>query len=583
MKGLAINLRQREVPDQRKPGRLAYALIGFLLLSLALLILVSTLDDMGLTDDDDFYVPAGIDYIKWVRDAAKGAVKGDFSAFSKAKVERRWRNNHEHPAVAKLAIGFGWLVFYDGLGWLGQIDAGRMGIILFSLFLLYLVFRLSWESFGPYAAVFSVLALLGMPRTFFHMHVGTLDLATATTVFWVVYAAWRAERRRAWVVWTGVVFGVALCTKLNGPFVVFPLVAYWLYRWWRIALLGPAAGIGVRRFFAIGGSMALLSFPVFFALWPWIWHNSLDKLWDYFNFHFHHYGIKLLYLGSIYDTPFAPWHAPFVYLLFTVPLLLLLLGGFGFWRGLRQLRPENLTSKSAPPIGEEPGGEADVALLMAINAFFAVAIVAFPNNPKYGGVKLFQPFFPFFAVLAGYGFELLRRHLAGNWSLFKRTAVLSGAVLGVLLLLPGALAMGRVYPYMLSYYNELAGGPRGAAEMGLERQYYDMCYRSMIDYWNENGPKRATISYEPNVGEYQRTYPWYKRDHKLTAHIRVSRPKDAEFMVLTHERRWEHYFPLLNAYRRYPELHTKTVWGLPLYTIYALKPGAEKRKPTKSH
>ena len=547
---------------------------GFFLVLLLGAILVATLDDMGLTDDDDFYVPASVSYAKWIKKAAYELSVAKTDAFKKSVVDRHWAINHEHPAVAKIGMGLAWLAFYDGLDWFGQIDGARMGIIIFAMLLLYLVFRFTGEIFGLRAAVFATLALFTMPRTFFHMHVATLDLATTCTVFLVVYAAWRAESRRIWILWAGIFYGVALCTKLNGPFVVFPLVGYWLYRWRQSVVLKQGSTLSFPRMFTTGISMALLSFPVFVLLWPWIWFDTIQRLTDYFNFHFHHYGIRLLYFGDIYNNNFAPWHAPFVYTGFTIPLPVLALGIVGLVLGLKMLRPKNL--KTFP---EGPGSKNDYALLCALNALFAISIVAFPNNPKYGGVKLFQPFFPFFAILAGYGFDRMIVSIEAfrypkTWMTPKKVLLV-----GMLVLLPGIVGMVRVYPYMLSYYNSLAGNPQGATELGMERQYYDMCYRTTIRHLSEKAPQGAKIAYEPNIVEYRRTYPWYRRDGKLRKDISIRDPKHADFLILTDERRWDHYPELQNIYRSKPVWHVEKVWGVPLYTIYDLRE-ATKHAPS---
>ena len=545
-------------------------LTGLFLVLVLGALLVATLDDMGLTDDDDFYVPASVSAAKWIKEVAGDLSEGKTDAFKKSVVDRYWAINHEHPSVAKLVMGLAWLTFYDALDWFGQIDAARMGVIFLAMLLLYMVFRFTGEIFGLRAAIFATLALFTMPRTFFHMHVATLDLATTCTLFLVVYAAWRAEKKRLWILWAGIFYGVALCTKLNGPFVVFPLVGYWLYRWRQAAVLKERATLRFPRMFITGLSMALLSFPVFMLLWPWIWFQTIQRLTDYFNFHFHHYGIRLLYFGDIYNNDFAPWHAPFVYMGFTVPLPVLVLGIVGLFFGLKMLLPKNLKTFS-----EGADSKNDYALLCALNALFAISIVAFPNNPKYGGVKLFQPFFPFFAVLAGYGFDRLiasleRSRPSKPWLTRKRVALI-----GLLVLLPGTIGMMRVYPYMLSYYNSLAGNPQGATELGMERQYYDMCYRTTISHLSEKAPKRAKIAYEPNIVEYRRTYPWYRKDGKLRRDIQIRDPKQADFLILTDERRWDHYPELQNIYRSKPVWHVEKVWGVPLYTIYDL------RKPVK--
>ena len=45
----------------------------------------------------------------------------------------------------------------------------------------------------------------------------------------VLYAFWRARTDRRWALATGVLWGVALLTKLNAFFMPFPLVLYWLW------------------------------------------------------------------------------------------------------------------------------------------------------------------------------------------------------------------------------------------------------------------------------------------------------------------------------------------------------------------
>ncbi|RJO65195.1 MAG: hypothetical protein C4523_16685 [Myxococcales bacterium] len=561
-------------PRRRRDWRYFFACLGVVAVTAA--ILVSTLDAMGLTDDDDFYVPAAKDYITWVEQAVKGALKGDFNSFRKADVDRRFNNNHEHPAVAKLVMGATWLVFNKWLGWFGQIDAARLGIILFAVFLNYLIFRFTWENFGPRAAFFAVAAFLTFPRSFFHSHVGTLDIATASTSFFVAYAAWRAEKSRAWIVIAGVAFGVAIGTKLNGPFAVLPLVAYWLYRWRQSAVLKDASTLRFKRMLAIGLAMAILALPVFIALWPWVWFDTLDRLAGFFRFHYRHYGIRLLYFGEVYLKPFAPWRAPFVYAAVTMPVVTLVLGLYGFWQGLRQLLPGNLRR-----FPKGPGAPEDYALFCAFGAFFAIGVVAFAGTPKYGGVKLFQPMYPFFAVLAGYAFELLVRRLQALWPIFRQETRAWVPAVGALLLLPGLLGMMRVYPFMLSYFSPLIGNLPGATEAGMERQYYDMCYRTTIAWWDEQGPARARIAYEPNNVEYRRTYPWYKRDGKLKHDITVVEPDQAEYLILTHERRWSHYFELLNQYRQYPVVRTQKAWGVPLYTVFDLRKDRPPARPPR--
>ncbi len=57
-----------------------------------------------------------------------------------------------------------------------------------------------------------------------------------------------------------------------------------------------------------------------------------------------------------------------------------------------------------------------------------------------------------------------------------------------------ALALIRIHPYELSYYNELAGGPRGAWKRGFELTYwYDAFNNRVIDDLNQRLPPHARV------------------------------------------------------------------------------------------
>ncbi len=69
---------------------------------------------------------------------------------------------------------------------------------------------------------------------------------------------------------------------------------------------------------------------------------------------------------------------------------------------------------------------------------------------------------------------------------WTRLAV-TGVVLG-----SAAVALVRIHPYELSYYNELIGGPRGAWERGFELTYwYDAFNDEVVDDLNRKFPPGA--------------------------------------------------------------------------------------------
>ena len=65
-------------------------------------ILCTLIPAQGLTDDDDFYAPAGISYFGWLQDL----VTQPAAALQQTHIDKAFRLNKEHPPVAKWSIGF---------------------------------------------------------------------------------------------------------------------------------------------------------------------------------------------------------------------------------------------------------------------------------------------------------------------------------------------------------------------------------------------------------------------------------------------------------------------------------------------
>ena len=111
---------------------------------------------------------------------------------------------------------------------------------------------------------------------------------------------------------------------------------------------------------------------------------------------------------------------------------------------------------------------------------------------------------------------------------------LAGAVLG-----SSAVAMVRVHPYELSYYNELVGGPRGAWEKGFELAYwYDAFTDRVIDDLNGRFPPQAQVDFlNPQTRTSGQVFQTHQDLGRLRSDIRLVR-RDAAFpyvWLLTHD------------------------------------------------
>lgn len=532
-----------------------------LILAFYLGVQVAGMLHTGLTDDDDFYLPAGAAYVGWLADVATF----DSGAFSPKAIDAAFEPNHEHPPVAKYALGIAGQVF----GFLGPIDGPRMATVLWSTLaaavLLWLAVGHLGRARGLVAGGLAVAFLLFLPRFFFHSHVGTLDVPVTATYLLGAAVALFGEQRARWAWLAGPAFGLAAATKLNGPFLILPMVAFWLLTR-PVAPADPDETQPHLRLPPLPGtfvSMLVLGPLVFFTLWPWLWFDPIERAREYVEFHLNHYPIYLLYFGTVFERPFAPWHAPFVLTGLTVPAPVLFLAAAGAAFGVGVVR-DRVARRS---VADDPGRrEGDLVLFTLLHAVFTIGVVAFSGAPKYGGVKLFLPFFPFLCLLAGYGALRLGESVRGQgralrgvvWSLGPAAALVSLAVL---------LRFGE---HGLSQYNAAAGGLRGATALGMERQYYDVPFREMIRWLNENAPENARIHYLPNHWEYERTFRWYHRAGELRSDVRATKSeRAADIVILTHERRFRRYGNDLLRYRDRRVLFTKRLDGVPLWTAFA--------------
>lgn len=531
-------------------------------------LLAALVPAQGLTDDDDYYAPAGISYVSW----AAELLRAPGAALQQSAIDRAFSPNHEHPPFAKWVIGAAHALFHRGLGSFGALDAARLGVAAFLALLCAVLVRMAWRPFGPGLACFSALALLAMPRVLFHGQVATLDIPVACMVVCTTAAFLWAERSRTWVWLCGGLFGLALSTKLNAPFAALPALLYTLLCRWRGFALDARRGLTLPPLPGALWTMALVGPLVFLALWPWLWFDTAHRFAAYVAFHLKHYPIYLLYEGEIFTKPFAPWHMPFRMAAGVIPLPLLVLGGVGtasalraLWRVVRhsdgrgELRRVSLRDK--------------VLALVLLQTLFAIGIVAFSHVPKYGGEKLFMPFFPLFALLTTEGLRLLGValvHVRPAWASCRRVRVGSLALLAALALWPGVRAAVVLHGgFGLSYYAESLGGLRGATARGMERTYYDIADKELATWLDAHVAPGERVHFEPNHKEYARTYRWLRNDGVISQKVQLeARRERAQVWVLTHERRWSTYPALLAEHRAHDVIYEKRVEGVPLYTVY---------------
>ena len=130
--------------------------------------------------------------------------------------------------------------------------------------------------------------------------------------------------------------------------------------------------------------------------------------------------------------------------------------------------------------------------------YFVIHLITLPvirmfDTPAHDGIRLFLPAFFFLAGLAGWG-AIWAADLLARLVRLRPTAL--RLVVSTLVLGSSALALVRIHPYELSYYNELIGGPRGAWARGFELSYwYDAFNPSVIRELNARLPRGIEIDF----------------------------------------------------------------------------------------
>ncbi|NOX97068.1 MAG: hypothetical protein GXO98_03200 [Nitrospirae bacterium] len=521
--------------------------IAFLLGIFSFFIIAFTINQPGLTWDEANFIPSSLSYLDWFHQLKSP------DAFSPEIITKYWLPTREHPPLAKLLSALTILSF---LKIAGLIASARLSTAFSFSFLLVLIYFLVRQFRGWQAGLFSSLSLFIMPRLFGHAHFASLDIPMSLMSVLVVFSFLRGINSRKWSLACGVFFGLALATKLNAFFLPFPLLI-WAHLYHR------------KQYTHNLMSMIFIAPLIFLAIWPWLWVDTSQRLIEYLALKIQRSTIPVYYLGKTYAEGPPPWHYPFLMTAITIPSGLLLTILAGFAQGIK-------SSFKIPPVkdstipSESPSDHQKIGMLIIFSALFPLLLMSLPGVPKYDGVRLFLPAFPFLAILSGLGLEWLAakasKLLPGKFP-FRSTYL--PLIIGLLFLGINAWPLATIRPYYLSYYNGLVGGVRGAKKLGLETTYWgDTLTKTVLDYLNKQPPE-TKVNFFP-VGS--NVVPLLKFSGKLKQDIEITSREKADFLVLNCR---QGFFDkqLWRIYKeKTPVREASTFYkGVPLTAVYRLK------------
>jgi 4-amino-4-deoxy-L-arabinose transferase-like glycosyltransferase len=527
-------------------------------MAVALAILVPTIGDLGLTWDEPAYRYSQVMSAQWWEQLGRARSWEDLERLmDPLELLYYWPYGRHginfHPPLAGQLNLATYAIFGH---WMKDIPARRMATVIEFVLCVSIAFHFLARRYGTWVGIVAAGSLLLMPRLYGQAHL--VDTDTPALLLWAATALafWNGLQEhhgRPWRVAVGVLLGLAFVEKMQAVVVLLPLLVWlalgrlpasvgrrgsradwidgllttgamliplWLafqqiqilqrqlrppalanlfverpYSDWPGAILGiPFLLWCVRRLLGRvfprnriwgverPGLETWTAIVAFAPLVGWLgnpawWRETLPRLTHYYTLSFGRENalpnIQILYFGQAYEFS-LPWHNAWVLMGITVPVAILCAGAIGLAWGISQIRRDTLP-------------------LYFFLHFATLPVVRMFNTPAHDGVRLFLPTFFFLAAFAGWGTlwlaDLLGRLFRLRSSVIR--AVLASAVLG-----SAGLALVRIHPYELSYFNELIGGPRGAWERGFELTYwYDAFNPAVIEAINRKLPAGAAVEF----------------------------------------------------------------------------------------
>jgi hypothetical protein len=562
----------------------------------------------GIGRDEAQYFRAGERYWGWFESIWDNTRHGRPGAsFTRAGIDAFWGDNVEHPPVMKTLYGVSWRLFHRchclgptrGLHpipvpgkhitlplFARESTAFRFPAILMAGLAAALVYLFARKLVGPVTAVAASVLAVAQPHYFFHAQIACFDAPITTMALLVGLAYWKSLRSPRWGVLCGVLWGLALGTKLNAFFMPLFLAAHYL--WIRRHDLARGKLLPVPLAFV---SMVLLGLPVFFVSWPFLWHAPIGRGLAYLHRHWGHEYYNFEYLGLNWNLPPKAWDLrllrltfPFVSTALTVPVTTLALAVAGALALARRRRdgedPAVLPDEPAPTdpssrwpawLCHAPDLDRSPGLFLLVQIAGPVLLIALPSVPIFGGVKHFLPAMPYLAIVAAVGLRWLTGVVT---SLVRAPRALPAALAG-LVCLPAVVETQRSHPDGLSHYNLLAGGFAGGASLGMNRQFWGYSVLPMLPWMSANAPASNRIYWHDVLGD---ALSMYARDGRLRLGLGNVGAEEAaiassDLGIVIYEKHftvyegafWQHYGTTRPVYVRTRE-------GVPLVIAYR-RPG----------
>ncbi len=377
-------------------------------------------------------------------------------------------DGYSHPAGNDLSAAISNYIFYQKLGILGDYEAHNLFIILISFISVLFVSYFAYKEFGTVASLLSGFFYGFYPLFFAESHFNIKDPVITAYISLTIITFYYSVKRKSFefLIASSVLAGLGLSTKLN---IVFAPVI--LLPWLVIYLIKQCKFIRkhLKYYFAFLG-VPIMAFCVFVLTWPYLWHNILAGIAEMLMYYLDigKGGNNLVYEPYIFSgINFYPLY----FILLTTPLPMLILFILGIAYSARQFTKN----------------KKEVYLLLLAWFLVPVLRVSTPSATIYGGVRQIMEYVPAMALLAGVaGQAIYNKIKAKNISRF---------VLSMVIIIM-AWEMITIHPNQNVYFNQLAGGLKGAAEKTVPYwgNSFGNAYLQGIEWLNEYAEPNARVA-----------------------------------------------------------------------------------------
>lgn len=340
--------------------------------------------------------------------------------------------NQSHPPINDTLAALGNYIFYQKLGFFDDVDSHHLFGIFSVTLLLFGVYLFARTNFGIFSGFVSAISVALYPMFLGESHFNLKDPPQASFFAMTLFLFWFGlVKRKAWlIIFSSFFCALALGTKFNVVFIPF-IVIPWLFISGKKILRQPRS---VYIAFLIYPFIVL---SIFFLSNPNIWVNSQQRITEMVRFYLSvgtraggspDYQPQYLFFG--FNT------YPFFAILYTVPLIALVLSGIGLLYSIRHIRDG---------IGKP---YALILLWLAV----PILRVTLPGTTIYGGIRHIFEFVPAMGILSGIG----AKAIGDYFKPFKFVIIF--------LFIPIVLKLISIHPNENVYFNPLIGGLKGAWE-----------------------------------------------------------------------------------------------------------------------